>query len=294
MKNDHKRAPRGVVAGWSEGATRRNIAFLRSVNERRLSGRGYAFTLTLRHCPDSPDDWHRLRKAFAKRVERYGMLRLHWVTEWQRRGVPHLHGAIWFPDELVGKLNDSLILNHLFTSWFFAGGLDYGANYKGQHGSPIGDAVGWFQYLSKHAARGVKHYQRSPENIPEGWKSKTGRVWGHWGEWPLIDFARIVLQTRQGDGDGGWFAFRRLVRAWRTADARMDLESTNDDKRSAAPRRLRYARTMLKSPDRKRSEVRGISEWIPFETHTAFLGNLGARGFSVAVPEEEEIKVTNE
>ena len=95
-RNDHLRAKRGTVQGWSLGATRRNTQFLMSVEEHRLTGVGYALTLTLRDCPATPGDWHRLRKSWTDRMRRLGMVRLHWVTEWQRRGVPHLHCAIWF------------------------------------------------------------------------------------------------------------------------------------------------------------------------------------------------------
>ncbi|MFO5973161.1 hypothetical protein, partial [Pseudomonas aeruginosa] len=62
------------------------------------AGPAAALTPTVRDCPPTSDDWHRLLKAWAMRMQRAGMIRLHWVTEWQRRGVPHLHCAIWFPD----------------------------------------------------------------------------------------------------------------------------------------------------------------------------------------------------
>ena len=80
------------------GATRRNTRFLYSVQEDQLDGHGYAVTLTLKSCPPSSKDWHRIRRAWEMRMVRAGMIRLHWVTEWQRRGVPHLHCAIWFPE----------------------------------------------------------------------------------------------------------------------------------------------------------------------------------------------------
>ena len=139
---------------------------------------------------------------------------------------------------------------------------------------PINDAIGWFQYLSKHAARGVKHYQRTAENIPEGWKSKTGRVWGKGGHWPLREAIRVNLQDQHGDG--GFFAFRRLCRSWRISDARASGDLW----------RLKSARAMLKCPCNPEtgvalSRVRGVAEWIPPEAHDAFLINLAERGFSV-------------
>lgn len=263
------RAKRGEVGGWSLGATRRNTEFLYGVREDLLSGQGFAVTLTLRDCPPDSDAWHRLRRAWEKRMVRAGMLRLHWVTEWQRRGVPHLHGAIWFPDEVVQKYGARYLQDAILSAWLLAGGADYGAGHRGQQSRPITGTVGWFQYLSKHAARGVKHYQRSSENIPEAWRSRTGRVWGKVGDWPVQARMRFDLQDQYGDG--GWFAYRRLVRSWRIADARA----------SGDRYRLRQAREMLKESDPARSRIRGISEWVDADTNLTLFANLAMRGYSI-------------
>lgn len=264
MKNDHDRALRGEVGGWSEGATRRNTRFLYSIRETDLDGRAYAFTLTLRECPPTAQHWQRLRRAWEMRMVRAGMIRLHWVTEWQRRGVPHLHGIAFFPDDRPALWCRELILNH----WLDVA-QDYGAGRRGQHVMDVTGIVGWFQYLSKHAARGVKHYQRSADNIPPGWKQKTGRMWGKGGDWPTRDGIRINLQDQHGDG--GWFAYRRLVRSWRVADARAAGDS----------QRHKSARGMLRCADQPLSRVRGVSEWIPEAVTLTMLGNLATRGFSV-------------
>nr|CRY97551.1 hypothetical protein [uncultured prokaryote] len=260
MKNDHLRAKRGQVEGWSEGAVRRNTRFLMSIREDQLTGAGVALTLTLRECPATAQDWHRLRRAWIKRMERAGMLRLHWVTEWQRRGVPHLHGAIWWPDQydMVTPLD----------AWVEVA-AEYGAGLRGQHARMIDGPVGWFQYLSKHAARGVKHYQRSAENMPEGWQRKTGRVWGHVGDWPLREAVRLDLQDQHGDG--GWFAYRRMVRGWRLADARAGGDRY----------RIRSARSMLTCSDQAVSRVRGLTDWVPEGVTLAMAANLAGRGYVV-------------
>ena len=260
MANGHMRAKRGEVEGWSVGATRRNTAFLRSICEDELTGAGVALTLTLRDCPPSAAEWHRLRKAWTMRMSRAGMVRLHWVTEWQRRGVPHLHCAIWWPD-----LYDTITPIDAWVELAAA----YGAGHRGQHARIIDGPIGWFQYLSKHAARGVKHYQRSAENMPEGWLKKTGKVWGKSGHWPVRDAIRIHLQDQHGDG--GFFAWRRLIRSWRVADARA----------SGDLYRLRQARRMLDCPHIELSRVRGVSEWIPQDLQDGLLANLAVRGFQV-------------
>ena len=260
MKNSHKRIPRGEVEGWSHGATRRNTEFLMSIREDRLEGDGYALTLTVRDCPESAQDWHKIRRAWEWRMRRLGMVRLHWVTEWQRRGVPHLHCAIWLPE--------SAGMESAIAAWIAVAGI-YGAARRGQHGRRIDGPVGWFQYLSKHAARGVSHYQRNIENIPAGWQRKTGRVWGKCGEWPVQQKIRFNLQDQHGDG--GWFAFRRLVRTWRIADARASGDAYRIDR----------ARRMLRCNDPVRARLIGFMEWVPFEITMALLTNVAGRGYDV-------------
>lgn len=87
--------------------------------------------------------------------------------QWQRRGVPHLHCAIWFPDAY-----DTITPTRAWVEVASA----YGAGLRGQHARIIDGPVGWFQYLAKHAARGVKHYQRTADSIPEGWQKDRARV----------------------------------------------------------------------------------------------------------------------
>jgi hypothetical protein len=250
------------VAGWSEASTRRNTRFLYSVDERELTGRGLALSLTVRDCPPTSDDWHAMRRAFFERLRRMGLVRAHWLTEWQRRGVPHMHAAIWFPQDQPKTHPNTL--NDIKAHWC-AVAFDYGASERGQHVVPINDAVGWFQYLSKHAVRGVKHYQRSAEGIPDGWK-KTGRMWGHLGDWVTVEPVRYLL-----DNPGFW-AFRRMVQRWRIADARSSGEMS----------RIRSARRMLQSNDRAVGSCRGVSEWVSMDMTAAFVACLAGRGFPVS------------
>lgn len=255
MSGNKTPSKRGTVQGWSQSATRRNIAFLRSVNNQHLhvSTEGelllpISLTLTLKRCPQSADEWHKLRRAYLKRLQRIGLIRCHWVTEWQRRGVPHLHGAFWFP--MPSDKNPDEIVSQCIGHWLALTWGDYGSRPEAQHYNIIFDAIGWFKYLAKHASRGVMHYQRSPENIPNGWKNKTGRVWGHTGDWPLVDPEKIQLSEAE------FFRYRRIVRSWRKADARASNNRF----------RIKTARTMLKDNHAERSKLRGVSEWIDVDT----------------------------
>jgi len=144
----------------------------------------------------------------------------------------------------------------------------YGADFPGQDIKPIDGTLGWLKYLSKHASRGVGHYQRS--GAPIGW-AKTGRLWGHGGEWPVDLPQRFTIPNGPAS-----HRFRRLVQAWRIADARASGNSS----------RIRAARRMYRSADPRVSAVRGISEWCPEAVTLAFLGLLLSEGVAVEVVDE--------
>ena len=260
-RNTHVRAKRDTVEGWSDSSTRRNTRFLYSVDERKLTGHGFALSLTLRDCPPSADDWKALREAFFACLRRMGMVRAHWLTEWQRRGVPHMHAAVWFDSDLPTR--DPYALATIPDHWVRLA-APFGAGRRGQHVELMKDTVGWFKYLSKHAVRGLGHYQRSADSIPQGWK-KTGRMWGHLGDWPTIDPVRYTLTM-----DAFW-AYRRMVQRWRLADARA----------SGDLNRVRSARRMLQSSDRSAGSVRGVGEWIGTDQTQDFLRHLASLGHEI-------------
>lgn len=260
-RNDHMRAKRDSVIGWTDRSTRSNTRFLYGVDERHLTGHGFALSLTIRDCPPNSDAWHKIRRAFLKRLDRLGMVRGHWLIEWQRRGVPHIHAAVWFDKELAHR--DPFAIQTIKDHWCAVAG-EFGAGTRGQHVELITDSIGWFKYLSKHAVRGLKHYQRNSENMPAGWKT-TGRMWGHVGDWPTQEATAFQLDFP------GYSAFRRIIRGWRRADARA----------SGDRHRIRSARRMLNCNQRELSSVRGLSEWVSRDVTDAAILNLAVRGFPV-------------
>lgn len=277
--NNHVRALRGLCEGWTNSATRSNRNFLYSVDESKLSGFGFALSLTIKYCPPDSASWRSIRFAFVKRLRRLGMVRMHWLTEWQRRGVPHLHAAVWFseaPSDLINKIR----------SHWIAVADRYSPYQRAQYVVPISDSVGWFKYLSKHAVRGLNHYQRSAANIPAGWKGKTGRMWGKLGEWTVQDSIKQELYPLE------FYRLRRIFRAWRKSDARQEMKKQVSKIRfitlSELPllkshpdmldalirermreqnvfRRITSARQMLRCSDRSLSSVRGCAEWVPID-----------------------------
>jgi hypothetical protein len=85
-------------------------------------------------------------------------------------------------------------------------------------------------------------------------------MWGKLGDWQVQEPVKVELSDR-----ARW-AFRRMVRGWRRANAREALEAARkrlDVKRCReACRRVKSARGMLRCPLPDLSRVRGVSEWI--------------------------------
>lgn len=261
---------RGEVKGWTAATVRRHQRWLWSVESDRLPDGdllGFALTLTVRDLPESAAEFQRIRENWIRSLKFRGLVRLHWVIEWQRRGVPHIHAAAYFdparadpgrnqpPPEFLGQYAEML--------WTIAA-RSVGAGLKSQDSKPIDGAIGWLQYLSKHAARGVKHYQR--QGMPEGWE-KSGRLWGYIGEWPRAEPTFWDISTR------AFWRYRRLYRAWTIADARA----------SGDPKRIAYARRMLRCGDHRRSAVRGVSGWMPESVTHELMALLEYEGFDVRV-----------
>lgn len=198
------------------------------------------------------------------RLRRMGAIRLHWLTEWQARGVPHMHAIVYFPDP--GSDRERQVLELLTLGHWLAVAAPFGAQQRAQHVSPVTDSVGWLKYLSKHAARGAGHYQRAGSGIPEGWK-KTGRMWGHLGDWPLDDPVELELDW------SGWFRLRRLARSYRVAQVR--------GLRRVSPRAIRAARGCLRCSEPKVAPFRGISGWVPRSVTLGMVAYLAQIGCEV-------------
>ena len=302
----HFRIPekRGKVLGWSDRSIRSNKEFLYTVEESRLPPLGVAFTGTLRDCPDTPQEWNALLRGLEWRLRRRGLVLGHLITEWQARRVPHLHAALFwdregivsskFRKELHAALaaEDSRQLVELLCVLVRFAWLDvlrkrgHAADHGAQFALPITDPMGWFEYVSKHAARGLSHYQRSPEKIPPGWlaQESTPRMWRKVGDWPVIDPQKVGIEDR------GWrFWYRRRMRHWRTAKARLAIAEAaqrfarepgqaNAWRWIHAKRGLVSARRSARCPDRKLCEVRGWNEWVPGSVQLQLLEFMRGQG----------------
>lgn len=284
-RNPNKNPPkRGDCGGWSLASSRGNTRFLYSVRTEELTsaddGRellGLAVSFTVKDCPETHQEWRDTREALIFRLRRKGLHRMHWLTEWQRRGVPHLHAAAWFECSAVASLAQKMgivvqdselasFLGALVASYWMQLTEGWRSRVQSQHVEVISDDLGWLKYLSKHAARGAAHYQRAMGFRPAGW-DKTGRMWGNLGCWPTSEPLGLDLD------DPGWYRFRRICRGWRLADARAD--------RGPLGRRIRSARRMLQASDISLCRVRGVSEWIPLHVSLPIAHWLASLGHSV-------------
>lgn len=260
---------RGTVCGLTQGAARRCKAFLMSIDTSRLDGTAINFTLTLRDCPPSSDEWESLKKQLFRRLRKMGLIRLHFVTEWTKRGLPHLHGMAFF--EKHHEVSENLgggnwfryltpINEHMIKWAWIDIASTYGVNLKGQHTRREQNIdTAWFKYMSKHASRSAGHYQRQLAHMPEAWH-KTGRMWGKLGQdWPthseqheLPSWAFHHLRRQ----------VRRLRRSQALTEAAKARLTGNDIQLSGAVGTLRYLRSIKRRVNPSESSRMPISEWV--------------------------------
>lgn len=292
---------RGVIRGLSASAARRHQNALRSVDGSQLYGAPFTFTLTVRDVPESAEAWDRAKRALWKRFTRAGAIRVHWCLEWTRRGRPHLHGIAFFPTHngRPGRVVHSpegplweLVLPCMIPAWWQQIACKWGVSLNAQHASVRASAEkAWFRYMSKHASRGVGHYQRQADAVPEGWRT-TGRMWGTFGcPWPLRA-EKQALKTWE------FHRLRRQARAYARSVAVTHIrkgEATADPKLSKKLIRqgkatLRYLGNLSRICDPVRSARFPVSEWIPLEVSSLMLEGIRANFEPPPGPHHLDIK----
>jgi hypothetical protein len=198
------------------------------------------------------------------------------------------------------------IVNH----WLTLASKKYGSDIKGQNAKPITNVTGWLQYLAKHSTRSAEHYQRAPENIPEGWVN-TGRMWGYTGDWKVSEPMKFLTC------DNGHYAYRRICKKLKAASVRgrfLDarhalflhaqrypwlfpanrLESYYDSREGellmfwklkrkyfSTKSAFIYNRRHQKQPDKETSFYKGTSTWADEETNVRIMVFLSKSGYTV-------------
>jgi len=271
----HERVKRERCKGWTVGAAGRQRRFLMAVRSDLLDGQGLAVTLTMRDLPAGPEELHDALELFERYCRHRGMLRGHWVTEDQARGIPHFHLALYFPEMSAAAAAE--LGRDLVAKWCAIASC-WGARPVAQHVDAIKSGAGWSKYCAKHASRSVRHYQR--EGLPAGW-DHSGRLWGKWetegNEWPTEEL-RLYVDAET------FLELRRMLRAWRHADAckalraaQASLRAARDDAwRRTAEHHVRVATGRVRSTKRPRqpagdtldavrkvSGAMGMREWVP-------------------------------
>lgn len=211
------RGIRGDCRGWTSNSTTGLFNFTKAIIEDKLTGYGFAITLTFRDCPETAAAMHKVRRKFIKRLERRGLIRLLWVCEFQERKVPHFHMAAYFKtktDTATGLPLQQTIIN----LWCDCA-KHYNVKPTAQTCKDITDLGGWMGYFNKHIDRGIYHYQRQRDTLPPGWREKTGHVW-HWvGDWPR-DLKKLHFS---GKKFRFLFQFRDCEQKRQIANCRMEL-----------------------------------------------------------------------
>lgn len=270
---------RTATKGWTSNVARRNEQRLQQVDFEAVDGVPAFVTLTMpaqQMADVSAAMFHAWLKRWIQYMKRHGLLHYYWILEFQATGNPHLHLLVWLDHDW-----DALEQYKALRSWVnMLNKSDVGARLQGQIWENIdvggelvvdGERVPAhpervLMYLAKHAARGVAHYQRQIENMPEDWQYRSGRVWGHDRGLPLR--AQEDVETDYPT----FHRFRRLVRRWRLAEARGIKDA---DRRRQA---ISQARRSLRCSRRDVSPYRGVSAWLPADVASRLLdaaANMG-------------------
>ena len=263
---------RTATRGWTPNVARRNEQRLQQIDFDAVEGVPAFVTLTMpsgQMGDVSAAMFHGWLKRWLQYMKRHGMSHYYWILEFQASGNPHLHVLVW-----LDHTPDPLETYRALRSWVgILNKSDVGARLQGQIWENIdvggelvvdGERVPAhpervLMYLAKHAARGVAHYQRQIENMPEDWQYRSGRVWGHDRSLPLRE-----QEDFETDYPTFW-TFRRLVRRCRLAEARSIKDA---DRRRAA---IVQARGSLNCGRPDISPYKGVSVWIPSDVASALL-----------------------
>lgn len=251
------RRRRSACTGWSRGAARRNQEFLWSVDFVASSGEPYSLTLTIPAAdagrgpvPDS-GEYHSMLGRLLKRLRRLGAIRWHWVIEMTRRHTPHLHMSVWF-DPSSRERGSTPLPVAIRTAWQAITEAEGIRIAQSAQCVKRMETVGWLQYASKHGARGVNHYQREREALPESWRERPGRMWGYGGDWPPVE-------ERQGErfsvGKVAFWEFREQVKRLCIEAAEQAPHTPKGDKWRT------QARQMLETQDERLWAVMPLSTW---------------------------------
>lgn len=166
--------------------------------------------------------------------------------------------------------NESAVVSNVVVKWLElteAEGLHTSSN--SQDVQLIDGNEAWLVYIAKHGIRGVKHYQRALDNMPDEWRDGAGAMWGHDRKMPVADDSVLPMDMR------AFHQFRREARKWCCAHACMIKDPHRRAKAIGQARRSnRCCRPEL-------SVVRPVSVWIPKDVTISIVKGLRSRGYMI-------------
>jgi hypothetical protein len=156
---------RGQIVGFTAQAAARMKRFI--LENAVPFAFTFAFTFTVRRADLSEDAWRGMMKAMNMRMTRMGVAAV-WRIELQRRGVPHLHVALWLPLDYRGTREDAI--DEITEAWLEITGEknDAAAREHAVHWKAI-LSPGWAVYMALHDGK-----------KKEGQLGWQGKQWGIW------------------------------------------------------------------------------------------------------------------
>jgi hypothetical protein len=287
-----KAPERSETGGWSRAVARRNEQRLQSVDFDAIDGEPAFVTLTMprqQMSEVSSQQFHRWLHKWLGYMQNRGCIHYYWILEFQSSGNPHLHVIVWLSDWLTGgekrgyKRHEWDVLEQYKAKSYWVNMLnsdgicakvsaqDFQTVELGKTNLVDGEKLvsptpeRLLMYLAKHAARGVAHYQRQIENMPEDWRTRSGRMWGHDAKLPLREQANYECSWEF------FWKYRRLVKRWCIAQAR---SMTDPDKRRHG---IAAARHMLRCGRPDMSPHRGVSQWVNEDVATQLMASIPAK-----------------
>lgn len=267
--------------GWTKATTRNLTNYLMSLDFPSVDGAPYAFTLTIpATCMDrvSSAELHGLLAAWLRRCRRYyGMAHYYWLIEFTAQGTPHIHLTVWCHDtrQLYDRRTRQYVMVDLppvttqtlmLVEWIrLCETHDIPARMTGQLFRPVEDTPeAWLAYTAKHSTRGIEHYQRRLDNMPEDWQQHPRAMWGH-------DRNLTNMQADQWDlpmSTEAFWQFRRTIRRHLIQQARRIKDPRKRGKAISATRRMLKHGISPEEAHRKR----WLDDNERFLPQSAFLG----------------------
>lgn len=268
--------------GWTIATSRNLTNYLMRLDFTSVPGTPYAITLTIpaRYMNYvSSTQFHTMLAAWIRHARRrYGLIHYYWIIEFTAQGTPHIHMTIWCINTttVYNRHTQSHETIHLpplitqtamLTNWItICAKHDIPATLTAQNFRPIDNTPEtWLAYTAKHATRGITHYQRRLDHMPQDWQTHPGAMWGH--DRKLSHYQTDWIEIPM-NADAFWI-LRRKIRHQLEQQAHYITDPVKRRKTITTTRRL--LKHPLTSDEMKRKHY-ARTHGIPFLPQHAFTG----------------------